>query len=71
LPDCRRQAAFLLNDTVTMDHYIHVIRGFEQLAIQLCLTLCTVSPLARMAWRELKRWQSPAKNRKPLPKTTR
>ncbi len=37
-----------------MDHAIQLIRGFEQLAIQLCLTICTVSLLARLAWNELK-----------------
>jgi len=52
-----------------MDHAIQLIRGFEQLAIQLCLTLCTVSPIARMAWNELKSWRTPT--RKHTSQTTR
>jgi hypothetical protein len=52
-----------------MDHAIQLIRGFEQLAIQLCLTVCTVSGLARLAWIELKAWRTP--NTKHTSKKTR
>jgi hypothetical protein len=52
-----------------MDHAIQLIRGFEQLAIQLCLTVCTVSALARWAWTELKAWRTP--NTKHISKKTR
>lgn len=40
-----------------MDHAIPVDPNFEKLAIQLCLTTCIVSALARIAWLELKAWR--------------
>jgi hypothetical protein len=64
----RSRAAFLLHGWY-MDHAIQLIRGFEQLAIQLFLTVCTVSSLARWAWTELKAWRTP--NTKHISKKTR
>jgi hypothetical protein len=52
-----------------MDHAVQLIRGFEQLAIQFCLTICTVSAHARLAWIELKTWRTP--HRKNTSKKTR
>jgi hypothetical protein len=52
-----------------MDHTIQLIRGLEQLAIQICLTVCTVSAIARGAWTELKAWRTP--NTKHISKKTR
>jgi hypothetical protein len=52
-----------------MGHAIRLIREFEQLAIQLCLTVCTVSGLARWVWIELKAWRNP--NTKHTSKKTR
>jgi hypothetical protein len=61
--------AFILYRMGDMDHAVQLIRGFEQLAIQFCLTICTVSAHARLAWIELKTWRTP--HRKNTSKKTR
>jgi hypothetical protein len=48
-----------LDGSMTIDHFIQTIRGFEQLAIQFLLTVVSVSALARWTWGELQQWQSP------------
>lgn len=48
---------FILDGTVTIDHLLLLIRGFEQLAIQFLITLATLSGIARWSWGELKQWR--------------
>jgi hypothetical protein len=40
------------------------LRGFEQLAIQVCLSVCTVSQVARLVRNECKLWRSPKKKKR-------
>lgn len=47
-----------------MAQVLKIIRDFEQIAIALCLTFCTVSLVARLAWSEYKRWRSLNNSRK-------
>ncbi len=46
-----------IDDMVTMDHCIHVIREFELLIFQLGFAVCTASAVARFVWRELQEWR--------------
>lgn len=42
-----------------MDHILQMIQEFEHFAVHLCISIATISAIARWAWgEELKKWRS-------------